>query len=428
MTSPRFILIAFCNLVIILVINYQNKTLLNHLSLQTSSKIESNSKIQNQKSFDKLQEISHFLQEHKLKSDHPTQKAKHLKFMCQNYFTERKQEICQDDPFPSDFDSLGLGAICHKDNPERLNIPRTHNLITDRDRKLIICLPPKAACTTYQRFYLAFQTHNLDYLDPSKDPPTDWFDYIYRRVKRLDDFGPEVVDQVQQGLIHDLSWHKIINTRHPFDRLFSGWKDKFSKDNIFHGDKIHIWSPYNYEAVSWSGDTTHPEFDKDLSSHTINFWTFVKYIVNEDFIRLDEHFKPINNHCSPCDIEYDFVSKSDTLADDMIASLNNKHYFSNSSDPVKLKDRLLMKNLLEHRDDYKSLKSYKEQYKGFDEHGNKIEVKEVKQKAKTDYSRAELYFQQLTKVDPEIVLRLYEKFKWDFILFGFQIESYVVQN
>ena len=100
-------------------------------------------------------------------------------------------------------------------------------------------MPPKAGCTTWQRFYLALINDDGNYINhttneklasfPSeiefkafkKSPYTS--NAVFKTTPRM--LSGPVMDRIY----HDKNWIKVINVRHPFERLYSGWKDKFNR-------------------------------------------------------------------------------------------------------------------------------------------------------------------------------------------------------
>ena len=121
----------------------------------------------------------------------------------------------------------------------------------------------------------------------------------------------------------------MVNTRHPFARLLSGWRQKFEKSfyNIEvymrrYGRKIARSSP---DGVSEAPETHHFSFEQ-----------FLNYIVNDSmenygmsniilsvFSRnmkmtaiLDYHWQSIDYQCLPCDLRYNIIVNQETSSSD----------------------------------------------------------------------------------------------------------------
>ena len=122
----------------------------------------------------------------------------------------------------------------------------------------------------------------------------------------------------------------MVNTRHPFARLLSGWRQKFEKSfyNIEvymrrYGRKIARSSP---DGVSEAPETHHFSFEQ-----------FLNYIVNDSMENygmsnimlsafciwnmkmteiLDYHWQSIDYQCLPCDLRYNIIVNQETSSSD----------------------------------------------------------------------------------------------------------------
>ena len=432
-----------------------------------------------------LYEIDQALQTIDRESNQENRQQKKLDILKQNcklFYQTSKTNLCNladSKPKFSLLDHLGLGTVCNpKDSSGSMRIPRQYNFIVDKDRRLALCLPPKTSCTTWQRFYLAFKLNQIDYLNTKKDPTEDdeWNFYIYSRSPRLSSFIKDERINIETQLLEkneDLTYdpknyiggpksqenfigesqkskakfYKILNTRHPFERIFSGWKDKFSKKNVYSSDTSWKWKRFYKEALNYNFTSKNKFFDKDVHDWkdwqgklhpgiTINFYTFVKYLLGEDFYHVDEHFKPISHHCAVCEVEYDFISdisgdNDDDNDGDLIAAFDHEKYVRNVKmagvgDTILYNDRAMMMKIKQDKNNpdgskLDALKYKITRYTGKDENGKLIKVQDDLQKS---FTKAQIYFQEIAKLDYKLVLGLYQKYKWDFVLFGYQLEGY----
>jgi hypothetical protein len=105
---------------------------------------------------------------------------------------------------------------------------------------------------------------------------------------------------------------KFFFVRHPFERLVSAYRDKFARDNpIYHkmvGTVIVRKVRKNPSRVSleMGDDVTFPKF--------------VTFIIDEwrDGKRpLDVHWRPVVDLCLPCEMQFHFIGKFETLNQDV---------------------------------------------------------------------------------------------------------------
>lgn len=119
--------------------------------------------------------------------------------------------------------------------------------LADQNRNIAICMPPKAGCTNIQRFYQALSKKNVNYLNCSTyESNVDYFrgldqvngtsteikdlvwyashpQKIYTMTPYLSKLGNENNEEARfLKKYYNPKIKKMINTRHPFDRLYSG--------------------------------------------------------------------------------------------------------------------------------------------------------------------------------------------------------------
>merc|ERR1719454_943300 len=198
-----------------------------------------------------------------------------------------------------------------------------------------------------------------------------------------------------------------MNTRHPFERIYSGWKDKFSIFSLNYSTERYYWRS-QFKTVQLY-ETKNPHFDKDLDKLAASFLTFIKYAVGEDFSNIDYHFKPMAYNCAPCEIGFDYISRMDDMPGDMLQAFNET--------VSRPEDREVLDNICANRDSLPILKSYESQYQNQNQDsGKNLYVKST--------SSAQKYFKRLAKYDLSLLIKIYYKYQWDFILFGFTLDGY----
>jgi len=182
--------------------------------------------------------------------------------------------------------------------------------------------------------------------------------------------------------------------RHPFERLLSAFRDKLENKNIGleHGVE-HFYMSYGRKIVQKfrNGSSDRPE---------PTFREFVAYLIKEDairylfqqeifkiffkklFSRFDDHWIPFYLFCTPCLVRYDVIAHVETL----------------------LRDQIYMIRVADLEGSITPLWTHLT--KGHRSAGD----------------TARKYFSQLNKWQ---VRQLFEKFRLDFELFGYDYEEYL---
>ncbi len=119
-----------------------------------------------------------------------------------------------------------------------------------------------------------------------------------------------------------------------------------------------------------------------------NFAEFVEYLIDTDVSQFNEHWYPVYLMCLPCRYNYSVVSSVETLASD-------------SADILRHLSKIITKT---------NKSSLPRLHAAKGETPNKTQ------------NKAEHYFSQITK---QQVKKLYDKYFFDFELFGYDIEPYL---
>ena len=156
------------------------------------------------------------------------------------------------------------------------------------------------------------------------------------------------------------TYTKFLITRHPFERLFSAYTDKFTKGQEWYENKfapaiiitnylIHLKQGVVREVreeLKRGENISNTELDRKTvqqikrldagaGNYKITFSEFLNYIITQ--IRehgrksLDYHWAPITVVCDPCVIRYDVIAKFETLYEDSQSILD--YVQGNSSFP-----------------------------------------------------------------------------------------------
>ena len=215
------------------------------------------------------------------------------------------------------------------------NLPDDHPA---KNNDIAICVSPKTGTTNWHRLFIAMFSHNpslkidqvsqvyklgetfkiLSKFDVGNSSPST------RRMLAQKLFGKEK-NKIENENENSFNFN-LINVRHPLARLQSAWHDKFTvwPNDPMHNSRIakHFQDIYwknaiKYDKLEWIVD---PKLQK------VSFNGFLNYIVNGPGLTSDYnyHWAPIYEICAPCHIDYDMISKLETVESDAEYLLTNK--------------------------------------------------------------------------------------------------------
>lgn len=170
---------------------------------------------------------------------------------------------------------------------------------------------------------------------------------------------------------------KVMVVRHPFERILSAYRDKLENSTVGreHGT-LHFYEKYGRKIVAKYRKST-----EEVKQQEPTFEEFVQYLIDTDLVNYaDDHWIPYYLYCTPCLTNYDVIIYFETFQEDI---------------------HLLLRLIEE-----KSMPEWK--------HSNSI-----------GRSRKELVKSYYRKLSHETILKLYEKYRIDFELFGYSIDGYL---
>ncbi|XP_021369323.1 carbohydrate sulfotransferase 11-like [Mizuhopecten yessoensis] len=191
-----------------------------------------------------------------------------------------------------------------------VNVSTLTHLVVDDKYRLLYCYVPKVGCSNWKRIFL----HMTGMFDKTKKRPGDithnetHFKYA-NRLRFLTDYSiPGIHDRLR-------NYRKFMFVREPLERLLSAYRDKFAgvglEDKTFQKKANNIYK------------MQHPEspIKGNVKKGDVNFLDFVKYLVQENQFRdesfqYDEHWERQSQLCLPCQINYDYIGKYETIEDD----------------------------------------------------------------------------------------------------------------
>ncbi|XP_004705599.1 carbohydrate sulfotransferase 12 [Echinops telfairi] len=191
-----------------------------------------------------------------------------------------------------------------------------NHLIVDDRHGVIYCYVPKVACTNWKRVMIVLSESLLDGGRPYREPlaiPREHvhnssthltFNKFWRRYGRFSRHLMKVKLK---------KYTKFLFVRDPFVRLISAFRSKFELQNEefyrrFAAPMLRMYS--NLTSLPTSASAA---FRAGLK---VSFAHFIQYLLDPHTERLapfNEHWRQVYRLCHPCQIEYDFVGKLETL-------------------------------------------------------------------------------------------------------------------
>uniref|UniRef100_A0A9L0JGC8 Carbohydrate sulfotransferase n=1 Tax=Equus asinus TaxID=9793 RepID=A0A9L0JGC8_EQUAS len=194
-----------------------------------------------------------------------------------------------------------------------------NHLIVDDRHGVIYCYVPKVACTNWKRVMIVLSESLLDQGAPYRDPldiPREYvhnssthltFNKFWRRYGR---FSRHLMK------IKLKKYTKFLFVRDPFVRLISAFRSKFELENEEFYRKFAVPMLKMYSNHTSLPASVSEAFSAGLK---VSFANFIQYLLDphtEKLAPFNEHWRQVHRLCHPCQIDYDFVGKLETLDQD----------------------------------------------------------------------------------------------------------------
>lgn len=187
----------------------------------------------------------------------------------------------------------------------------------------------------------------------------------------------------------------LLIVRHPFDRLVSAFRDKLEQCHGLQNCTMEnnwYFNQYGKNMVSQYRQQAVKKFGKDFFEEKNNFgaplpvmrswrssslpswWEFVQYVLHLSPSRYDEHWKPASLYCSVCSFHYNYILHFENIkveekffAEALTASDLIKPRWENRNDKGLAKEELLGMyfNMLDDQDITALYEIYKDDFKMF---------------------------------------------------------------
>lgn len=229
-------------------------------------------------------------------------------------------------------------GVCDR-NSQRLTseiIPdKFSNILVDDTHKLLYCVTPKVACTNWKRILLML-SGKVNVTDPNDLPASMVHGEFSKYLRTLSTYSPEEIEHRVE------KYYKFMFVRNPMERLLSAYHNKFTLkyNTYFHkafGTKII--KRYRQNATK----------DALENGTGVKFNEFVQYLldpVTTSVKPFNEHWRQFYQLCRPCLVNYDFIGKYETISEDTVSVLNQLELSDLLRFPTKPSKKTQTVNLL----------------------------------------------------------------------------------
>ena len=257
-------------------------------------------------------------------------------------------------------------------------------ITTEKTHRLAYCHVPKVASSSWM---LTFA--DMNHLN--KNETENLHKNLALHGMLMTNFSVQVITSKEVEDMNKSNLYKFLFIRHPFERLISAYHDKF-----VHTKQAEMMVPFlkhqivkymfkNFKKQKSPGKSNLP-FDIDIS-----FENFIDFVLQEASYRIiseqSKHWWPFSDLCKVCKIKYDFIGYLESLQEDVAC-------------------------LLKHFKDYELLQKMKDR---------------VKKKINSGSNHTkEITMEYFTKLSKDTILKLYELYKFDFILGNYEFpQAYI---
>ncbi|XP_066270190.1 carbohydrate sulfotransferase 10-like isoform X2 [Branchiostoma lanceolatum] len=192
-----------------------------------------------------------------------------------------------------------IKEYCRKNDRRNITFPPLRRFVVDERHKLLYCQVFKTGSTTTLTIL-----HNLEH---GKKRST-------RGMRKTLDTHPfkRLNNYTKEGVrLRFEKYTKLMIVRDPLERLVSAWKDKF----VVAPARFGYWKTYQSMLEALSSDTLRQQTENGTIQQ-VPFLAFIKAVGTNRRDWQDLHWQLISNLCTPCQIDYDFIAHTETLAED----------------------------------------------------------------------------------------------------------------
>ncbi|XP_048465270.1 carbohydrate sulfotransferase 12 [Rhincodon typus] len=193
------------------------------------------------------------------------------------------------------------------------------HLIVDDQHGVIYCYVPKVACTNWKRIMILLSGSILKQGTPYSDPLEIPRDLVHNSTshftfnkfwKRYGKFSKHLMK------IKLKKYTKFLFVRDPFVRLISAFRSKFEIKNEDFYNRFAIPMLQLYANYSDPPSTVNEAFSAGIKPSFVNFIQYLLDPQTEKNMPFNEHWRQVYRLCHPCQINYDFIGKLESLDED----------------------------------------------------------------------------------------------------------------
>ncbi|XP_017876663.1 carbohydrate sulfotransferase 11-like [Ceratina calcarata] len=178
------------------------------------------------------------------------------------------------------------------------------NILVDEQHELLYCYVPKVACTNWKRV-LMIATGKWPGNDPMEIPADQA--HSQGTFQRLSNY---TLPEIERMLV---TYDKLIVVRHPLERLLSAYRNKLEAKH--EKSSRYFQTRFGKKIIRrYRRNATEQSM---ANGDDVSFREFVEFITDDSANdTTNEHWKPIYELCQPCLINYNLVSKYESLVED----------------------------------------------------------------------------------------------------------------
>ncbi|XP_063955590.1 carbohydrate sulfotransferase 13-like [Lytechinus pictus] len=172
-----------------------------------------------------------------------------------------------------------------------------HTMFFDKHR-MMYCYVPKVGCTSWKQAFLA--SHGI--ILPSNVSIHKTFEATFKNLS-------QVKPVLANRKIKEYTYFVFV--RNPFTRLLSAFREKIENRNPRNPTDCHLC----FLMTRWFRETDPLYLDSRNRSEPYTFEQFVRYAIGTK--KPNEHWTNQYQLCHPCQVDFDFIGKYETIHEDV---------------------------------------------------------------------------------------------------------------